>query len=39
MAGENIMFFENDESYTMLDLYLDNLDISRFFGYKDSYNY
>ena len=31
------MFFENDdESYTMVDLYLDN---NRFFGYKDSYNY
>ena len=30
------MFFENDdESYTMVDLYLDN---NRFFGYKDSYN-
>ena len=37
MAGENIMFFENDdESYTMVDLYLDN---NRFFGHKDSYNY
>ena len=31
------MFFENnDESYTMVDLHLDN---NRFFGYKDSYNY
>ena len=31
------MFFENDdESYTMVDPYLDN---NRFFGYKDSYNY
>ena len=30
------MFFENDhESYTMVDLYLNN----RFLGYKDSYNY
>ena len=30
------MFFENDdESYTMVDLYLDN---NRFFGYKNSYN-
>ena len=30
------MFFKNqDESYTMVDLYLNN----RFFGYKDSYNY
>ena len=37
MARENIMFFENDdESYTMVDLYLDN---NRFFGHKDSYNY
>ena len=37
MAGENIMFFENDdESYTMVDLYLDN---NIFFGHKDSYNY
>ena len=36
MARENIMFFENDdESYTMVDLYLDN---NRFFGYKNSYN-
>ena len=31
---KNIMFFENDdESYTMVDLYLTN----RFLGYKDSY--
>ena len=30
------MFFKNqDESYTIVDLYLNN----RFFGYKDSYNY
>ena len=37
MARENVMFFENDdESYTMVDLYLDN---NRFFRYKDSYNY
>ena len=37
MVGENIMFFENDdESYTMIDLYLDN---NRFFGCKDSCNY
>ena len=37
MAGENIIFFENDdESYTMVDLYLDN---NIFFGHKDSYNY
>ena len=36
MDQENIMFFKNqDESYTMVDLYLHN----RFFGYKDSYNY
>ena len=33
---ENTMFFENqDESYTMVDLYLNK----RFLGYKDSYNY
>ena len=37
MTGENIMFFENDnESYFMVDLYLDN---NRLFGYEDSYNY
>ena len=31
-----MMFFNNqDESYTIVDLYLNN----RFFGYKDSYNY
>ena len=36
MAKENIMFFENDDkSYTMVDLYLND----RFLGYKDSYNY
>ena len=36
MDQENIMFFiSQDESYTMVDLYLNN----RFFGYKDSYNY
>ena len=30
------MFFENDdESYTMVDIYLND----RFLGYKDSYNY
>ena len=35
MAEEN-MFFENDDkSYTMVDLYLND----RFLGYKDSYNY
>ena len=32
----NITSFENDDkSYTMVDLYLNN----RFLGYKDSYNY
>ena len=37
MAQENILFFKNeDESYDMVDLYLDNI---RHFGYKDSYNY
>ena len=37
MAGEKIMFFENDdESYTLVDLYLNN---NRFFGCKYSYNY
>ena len=36
MDQGNIMFFKNqDKSYTMVDLYLNN----RFFGYKDSYNY
>ena len=36
MDQENIMFFKNqDESYTMTDLYL----YDRFFGHKDSYNY
>ena len=36
MDQENIMFFENDDkSYTMVDLYLND----RFLGYKDSYNY
>ena len=36
MDEENIMFSKNqDELYTMVDLYLNN----RFFGYKDSYNY
>ena len=34
MGQENIVFFENnDESYTMVDLYL----YDRFFGYKYSY--
>ena len=36
MDQENIMLFENDDkSYTMIDLYLND----RFLGYKDSYNY
>ena len=36
MDQENTMFFENDDkSYTMVDLYLND----RFLGYKDSYNY
>ena len=36
MDQENIMLFRNqDESYTMIDLYL----YDRFFGCKDSYNY
>ena len=36
MDQENIMSFENDDkSYTMVELYLNN----RFLGYKDSYNY
>ena len=36
MDQGNNMFFENDDkSYTMVDLYLNN----RFLGYKDSYNY
>ena len=37
MAREKIMFFENDdESYTLVDLYLNN---NRFFGCKVSCNY
>ena len=37
MPRENITFFENnDESYTMVDLYLEN---NRCFGHKGSYNY
>ena len=37
MAQGNIMFFENDdESYTMVDLSLNN---NRFFCFKDSYDY
>ena len=36
MDQNNIMSFENnDKSYAMVDLYLNN----RFLGYKDSYNY
>ena len=36
MDQENIMFFENDDkSYTMIYLYLNNT----LLGYKDSYNY
>ena len=36
MARENIMFFENDDkSYTMVDLYLNN----RVLVHKNSYNY
>ena len=36
MDQENIMFFENnDKSYAMVDLYLNNT----FLGYKDSYNF
>ena len=37
MAQENIWFYKNDdESYDMVDLYLDDV---RLIGYKDSYNY
>ena len=36
MDQGNIMFIKNnDKSYTMVNLYLNN----RFFGYKDSCNY
>ena len=36
MDQENNMFFKNqDQSYTMVNLYLNNI----FFGYKDSQNY
>ena len=36
MDQNNITSFENDDkSYTMVDLYLNN----KFLGYKDSYNY
>ena len=37
MDQQNIMFFKNqDESYNIIDLYLNN---NIFFAYKDSYNY
>ena len=37
MVRENIMFFENDDkSYTMVDLYINN---NRYLEYIDSYNY
>ena len=37
MDQENIIFFKNqDESYNIVDLYLNN---NIFFEYKDSYNY
>ena len=37
MAEENIMFFENDDrSYTMVDLYINN---NRYLEYIDSCNY
>ena len=32
MDQENMFFKNQDKSYTMVDLYLNN----RFFGYKDS---
>ena len=35
MDQENILFENDDKSYTMVDLYLND----RFLGYKDSYNY
>ena len=35
MDQENMFFKNQDEWYTIVDLYLNN----RFFGYKDSYNY
>ena len=35
MDQGNIIFKSQNESYTMVDLYLHN----RFFGHKDSYNY
>ena len=36
MARENIMLFENDDkSYTMVDLYINN----RYLEYVDSYSY
>ena len=37
MAGENIMFFENDDkSYTVVDQYINS---NRYLKYIDSYNY
>ena len=37
MAGENIMFFENDDkSYTVVDQYINS---NRYLEYIDSYNY
>ena len=37
MAEENIIFFENDDkSYTMVHLYINN---NRYLEYIDSYNY
>ena len=35
MDQENMFFENDDQSYTMIDLYLND----RFLGYKDSYNY
>ena len=35
MARENMLFENDDKSYTTVDLYLNN----RVIGYKDSYNY
>ena len=35
MARENMLFENDDKSYTMVDLYLNN----RVIGYKDSYNH
>ena len=36
MDRENMFFKNQDKSYTMTDLYLNN---NIFVGYKDSYNY